>query len=61
MQKEGCGNCKHGELVWIHIGETRGGVHSSDKHIDMYRMTLIKVFFPERRIRFELGLLYIYF
>ena len=35
--------------------------HIDDKHIDMYRMTLIKVFFPERRIRFELGLLYIYF
>ena len=36
MEKEGCGNCKHGQLVLLHAGETRGGVHASDSHIDMY-------------------------
>ncbi len=36
MEKESCVNCKHGELVWIHTGETHDGVHSSDVHMDMY-------------------------
>ncbi len=36
MQQEGCNTCKHGQLVWLHAGETRGGVHSTDAHIDMY-------------------------
>jgi hypothetical protein len=36
MEREGCGTCKHGQLVWLPRGETHGGVHDSDKHIDMY-------------------------
>jgi len=36
MEKEGCGSCKYGILVRLPVGETHGGVHSSDKHIDMY-------------------------
>jgi len=36
MDHEGCSNCKHGQLVWLHTGETHGGVHTSDTHLDMY-------------------------
>ncbi len=36
MDNEGCNTCKYGELIWLYSGEIRGGVHSSDKHIDMY-------------------------
>lgn len=36
MDKECCSDCKFGQLIWLPIGETHGGVHSSDKHIDMY-------------------------
>jgi len=36
MEKEVCGNCKHAQLVWLPIGEISGGIHSSDKRINMY-------------------------
>lgn len=36
MEKEGCSNCKHGQLVRLYTAQTTGGVHSSDTHIDMY-------------------------
>ena len=36
MVKEGCSNCQYAQLVWLPTGETHGGVHSSDTHIDMY-------------------------
>jgi len=36
MEKEVCGNCKYAQLVWLPIGETSGGIHSSDKRINMY-------------------------
>lgn len=31
-----CSNCRFALLVWLPVGETRGGVHTSDKHIHMY-------------------------
>jgi len=36
MEKEICSNCKYSQLVLLPIGETRGGIHSSDSHIHMY-------------------------
>jgi len=36
MAMAGCSNCKFALLVWLPVGETHGGVHTSDKHIDMY-------------------------
>jgi len=36
MEKELCSTCKFGQLVWLPTGETHGGVHASDTHIDMY-------------------------
>lgn len=36
METESCSNCKHAQLLWLHVGETHGGVHTSDTHIDMY-------------------------
>ena len=36
MGKEICSNCKYSQLVQVPVGETHGGIHSSDKHIDMY-------------------------
>ena len=36
MEKEVCSNCKYAQLVWLPIGETHRGVHSSDQHLDMY-------------------------
>ncbi len=36
MENEMCSNCKYGQLVMLPLGDTKGGVHSSDKHINMY-------------------------
>ncbi|MFC1944550.1 hypothetical protein ACFLX5_03540 [Chloroflexota bacterium] len=36
MEREGCSNCKHAQLVMLPAGETHGGVHASDTHINMY-------------------------
>ena len=36
MEKEICSNCKYSQLVRLPISDTREGIHSSDKHIDMY-------------------------
>ena len=36
MEKEMCSGCKYAQLVWLPVGGTHGGVHSSDTHIDMY-------------------------
>lgn len=36
MEQEGCSDCKYAQLVWLHTGETRGGVHTTDTHVDMY-------------------------
>ena len=36
MERERCSNCKYAQLVWLPLGETHGGSHISDKHIDMY-------------------------
>ena len=36
MEQEWCNNCQFGQLVWLNVSDTREGVHSSDKHIDMY-------------------------
>jgi hypothetical protein len=36
MEHDGCNNCKYGQLVWFHTGETHGGEHSSDTRMDMY-------------------------
>jgi len=36
MEKECCSTCKFAQLVLLPIGNTHGGVHSSDAHIDMY-------------------------
>ena len=36
MDKEICSNCKYAQLLWLPVGETLGGIHSSDKRIDMY-------------------------
>ena len=36
MEQELCKNCKFAQIVWLPTGETHGGIHSSDKHIDMY-------------------------
>lgn len=36
MAKESCSNCQYSQLVLLPTGETHGGVHSSDTHINMY-------------------------
>ncbi|MFC1925541.1 hypothetical protein ACFLW2_02460 [Chloroflexota bacterium] len=36
MKKEICSNCKYAQVAWIPVGETQSGIHTSDKHIDMY-------------------------
>ena len=36
MERECCSNCAFGELVRLPTGETRGGVHSSDTHVNMF-------------------------
>ena len=36
MERECCSNCKFAQLVWLPLGETHGGTHLSDKHIEMY-------------------------
>ena len=36
MEKEMYSSCKYAQLVWLPVGATRAGVHSSDTHIDMY-------------------------
>ena len=36
MEEECCKNCSYGQLVRLPLGETHGGLHESDTHIDMY-------------------------
>ena len=36
MEHECCSNCKYSQLVFLPLGETHGGTHTSDAHIDMY-------------------------
>jgi len=36
MEKEVCSNCKYAILVMLPLGDTQRGIHSSDKHINMY-------------------------
>ena len=35
-QKDSCQDCQFGRLVRLPVGETHEGVHSSDRHLDMY-------------------------
>ena len=36
MEQEMCKNCRFAQVVWLPASETHEGIHSSDKHIDMY-------------------------
>ena len=36
MEQEMCKNCRFAKVVWLPVSETHEGIHSSDKHIDMY-------------------------
>lgn len=36
MEQELGQNCRFAQVVWLPASETHEGIHSSDKHIDMY-------------------------